>query len=592
MTPFKSFPFALLLALGFVSSAASAAEYVTRAPGEPLLGAKAQPVVSFRATTVPVQSMTLGDLDLMRIANVQKRNRRENVPVQIGIKRDVSEAVAALPALRWTKVTGGSVARFEVSSPDALALRVGLKVASLPDGAEVRVAGSLAPDVVRFETSEQVRRMQKQARTYWTPTTDGDRQTIEFFLPTGSDPKQVSVQVSTVSHLLTNSLEHFSLAKAIGDSGSCNVDVVCRVNTLGQNYVDTKNSVARMVFEVNEGGPDDGTFTCTGTLLADTVTASQIPYFYTADHCVGNQAVASTLETYWGFEATTCGGSTPAANTLVGGGADYLYSEVGDEFDTTGNATDASLLRLRSTPPNGAYFSGWNANTIPDDTGAVLAVHHPSGDLKKSSLGTKLSHDANLYEMGWLSGTTEGGSSGSGLFTPTGTPGNSPYELRGGLYGGFASCANSGDLSDTENRDYYSRLDRVYPDLQQWLAPSGTVAPGPTRDYTGAWYVPAESGWGLTAFQYDNAEKVLFVLFFVYDGTAAKWYEMDGSWTADDVRSGPVMQSTANQPWGTTYTGRTFASVGNATLTFTSATTATLNFTVNGVTRNVTLQKL
>ena len=53
-----------------------------------------------------------------------------------------------------------------------------------------------------------------------------------------------------------------------------------------------------------------------------------------------------------------------------------------------------------------------------------------------------------------------------------------------------------------------------------------------------------------------------------------------------------MFQSTANQGWGTTYSGRQFADVGQATITFTSDTSATLNFTVNGVTRSVTVQKL
>ena len=222
----------------------------------------------------------------------------------------------------------------------------------------------------------------------------------------------------------------------------------------------------------------------------------------------------------------------------------------------------------------------------------MLAVHHPQGDLKKSSLGQRLGQDEYQNEVGWTSGTTEGGSSGSGLFTATGAGGS--YELRGGLYGGFASCANSGSLSNTNNRDYYSRLDKVYDDIDQYLAPT-TNAVGPTRDYTGAWYVPSESGWGFTAFQYDNEDQVLFILFFIYDANGvAKWYELGGGWSATDVRTGDVVESRANQPWSTSFNPalRTFTSVGNASLSFTSATTASLTITVNGVTRTVGVQKL
>src|SRR5690606_26233488 len=219
----------------------------------------------------------------------------------------------------------------------------------------------------------------------------------------------------------------------------------------------------------------------------------------------------------------------------------------------------------------------------------VLAIHHPAGDLKKSSTGRKRSHDADLINVGWLNGTTEGGSSGSGLFTL----GPDGYELRGGLYGGNASCANSGNMNNSNNYDLYSRMDVIYPNIQGWLAPAAT-GPGPTGNYTGAWWVPSESGWGLTAFQFDNESNTLFVMFFIYDSSGkAKWYELGGGWSDVDVRSGDIFESTA-APWSTSYdpAQRAFTAAGNATLTFTSATSATLQFTVEGVTRSVTLSKL
>ena len=78
----------------------------------------------------------------------------------------------------------------------------------------------------------------------------------------------------------------------------------------------------------------------------------------------------------------------------------------------------------------------------------------------------------------------------------------------------------------------------------------------------------------------------------IYDNTGkAQWFEMDGSWTATDVRSGPVLASSA-APWSTTFNpaNRSFTPVGNATITYTSATTANVQFTINGVTRNAAIQ--
>ncbi|HEX5755798.1 MAG TPA: hypothetical protein VFY12_05545, partial [Arenimonas sp.] len=135
--------------------------------------------------------------------------------------------------------------------------------------------------------------------------------------------------------------------------------------------------------------------------------------------------------------------------------------------------------------PAGSFFAGWDANEI--STGVdVLAIHHPAGDLKKSSLGEQTENDEIQIYVGWLSGTTEGGSSGSGLFTLA----DDAYYLRGGLYAGAASCANSGNLSNPGNYDIYSRLDVVYPSIQQYLAPTSEAL---SADDQFLWMVPPAS---------------------------------------------------------------------------------------------------
>src|SRR5688572_14472133 len=108
----------LAFAVALGSASAAYAEPLRQAPGEPLLGAKAEAVVTFRAPQIAPGRMSMRDLDLTRIAELQKRNSRENVAVQIGINRGIAEAATPMPALRWTKVDGGAVARLEVASPD------------------------------------------------------------------------------------------------------------------------------------------------------------------------------------------------------------------------------------------------------------------------------------------------------------------------------------------------------------------------------------------------------------------------------------------------------------------------------------------
>lgn len=568
---------AVLASLAVLATPAVLAQSVR---GEPLKleNAKRNVAHAFKAATLaPQATLRFQALDNARIAAMQRHNVANGAKrLQIGIQRDVAdEAETLLPTeLAWAPVTGGKVLRFDIASPQAAALRVGLDLRGLPEGAELRVASSTG-GVIEFADWDAMKAGVDGHGVYWSPVTDGDTQRLELFLPNGA--ADFTPMARAVSHFVTSPLWPLSLAKAVGDSGTCNIDVACRTGTLGQAFVDAKNAVARMVFQ------DNGSFTCTGTLLNDSTPSTQVPYFFSAAHCFNSQTAASTLATFWNYETPTCGVPSAGANTQLTGGADLLFGD---------DNSDALFLRLRTTPPAGAFLAGWNATTVGTNA-AVVAIHHPSSDNKKYSRGvapglstlTVGTAPASFIRANWQEGTTEGGSSGSGLFTLT----SGQYVLRGGLFGGTASCANeNGPDVSQGNRDFYSRLDQVYPSLQQWL---GTTAAGPTRDYTGAWFVPAESGWGLTVFNFPGQ---MFALFFVYDSQGRPaWYRFQGAWTGPDQvtanldrATGPAWSSSFN-PNAVSYT-----TVGNGTMTFTSATSATLTFNDGTVNRTVTLSKI
>lgn len=464
-------PFSLSACLlaGVLFSMAPSASAAQRVPSERSKAASVQVAPTWRAASFPaaqVSRLQYGEMSAVRILKVQQNNAtRQMKPVQIGIARSASgeAATRALPALRWMASSGGgSVARIEVVSPVALGLRVGLKVDGLDPRAELRFAGSDAPSrVVAMMTGKEIRELADAKNIFWTPSTDGEKQLIEVYLPAGVSHSGAHLQAPQLSHLLANSQNDFKIIEKIGESESCNVDTSCRVGELGANFVSAKNAVAHMNFVVA-----GVSYICTGTLLADTVTTSQIPYFYSANHCIDNQTVASTLNTFWKYEATGCGSGVAAANIQLAGGATYLYSDP-DTGATTINGTDGLLLRLNNTPPSGAEFAGWDSAPLASSSN-IIGIHHPMGDVKKVSSGKQVSVGTYQNVVAWLSGTTEGGSSGSGLFTADA----SGYHLRGGLYGGSALCSNSGSTANTDNRDYYSRFDVVFPHISQWLAPA------------------------------------------------------------------------------------------------------------------------
>jgi lysyl endopeptidase len=460
--------------LAALSLAASAG--VTQVAGE-ASRTPAQPAPAWKLAQFPARSVShqgYREMAIERLVEMDRRNARQRVKaVQIGIGRTLTgEGMErTTPALRWVPLkSGGAVARLQVGSPDALGLRVGLQVRSLHPHVELRFAGTDAPGrVVAAVTAAEAQAFASADGMYWSPVTDGATQIIEIYRPAHVKAVQARLQAPHVSHLLTNTRNDFKILKALGDSGSCNIDAACRVAQLGPAYAHAKNAVAHMVFNVYAtGGSILGSYICTGTLLNDTTPSSQTPWFYTADHCFAGgdddvpvqdrSKVAASLNTYWGYENSSCGVVNGVRSNPLTGGADVMF------FDPS---TDAMLLRLRNAPPPSATFAGWDASTLVANA-PVIGIHHPSGDAKKYSRGQHVTDAyAQQFTVGWLEGTTEGGSSGSGLFTLH-TDGS--YRLRGGLLGGRATCTNTGNLNDSFNRDHYSRLNLVFPQIKQWIA--------------------------------------------------------------------------------------------------------------------------
>jgi hypothetical protein len=477
---------ALALALA-CAVPALAATPIAQADGEYSKTAPAA-AMRWRAPGIPaanVARMQYGEMAVSRLLELQRKNQAPGLKAtQIGIGRYAAQesAQSGLPALQWQAVAGGFVAKVEIRSMDAMALRVGLDVSGVHDRAELRFGGSARPaEVVATMTGAEMKRLPGPEGLFWSPNTDGETQIVEIFRPKGVPAFAVRLEAPVLSHLIADSRNSFKVIEKIGESGTCNVDTICRVNELGQGYVNAKNAVAHMRYVRGTS-----TFICTGTLLADTVPETQTPYFHGANHCFTTntnlppvatqmQTVANTLNTFWNYETTGCGNLVQSATTQLGGGAAYLYSS---------NATDGMLLRLNNAPPSFAYFAGWNAapmttgNTPPipsATTTNILAIHHPAGDSKQVSGGQWISQDSTQTTVGWLTGTTEGGSSGSGLFTLNA---RGQYVLRGGLFGGSASCANFGSIGNASNRDFYSRLDVDFASMKTWLEPQPAGANG------------------------------------------------------------------------------------------------------------------
>lgn len=245
-------------------------------------------------------------------------------------------------------------------------------------------------------------------------------------------------------------------AGRFGDAGSCNINVSCAASIPLQ-----EKGVCKIIV--------DGTELCSGILVNNTLN-NGVPYFLTAAHCLHNNNANQAVVFFFNYQVPDCQKYIEGLKTQSLSGA-LLRAKM--------DSRDITLLELHQRPPASfrPYWSGWNLGSSV--SGPVQCLHHPWGDVKKISVSNgsptnasyntpSFSNDSHWRVSRWDSGTTEPGSSGSGLFDTQG-------RLIGTLSGGAATCSNPVD-------DYFSRLN------QSW-----THLPAPESQLK-AWLDPANSG--------------------------------------------------------------------------------------------------
>ncbi|MEJ5125561.1 trypsin-like peptidase domain-containing protein [Comamonas sp. MYb21] len=404
--------------------------------------------------------------------------------LQIGAARavDATASVAQTQsAMQWTPLPSGQqVAAINIQAMGAYGLRAGVLVEQLPDGALLRIYSQEHPAAIVERSGAQINALLAQnqsagesgapASTWWTPDVGAGDTTIEVVLPAGMPAEALRISIPRVSHIFYNlSLPTDVGAATVGAAAvdpagateadpleSCRMDVSCT-----SNYQTERNAVAQMVYTRESGQ----SYLCTGTLL-NNPKADFVPYFLTANHCISTQSVASTLQTRWFYHASSCNSGVPSAQSARrSAGATLLHATA---------TTDSALLRLNEMPPAGVDYAGWNATNLAPKGQAIYGLHHPGGDLLKYSVGAVADHarcqstgsstfscsggDANggFYSVSWSQGRTEGGSSGSALF--------SDGRVIGTLYGGSSRCQAPRGLS------YYGSFDKFFADgAAQWL---------------------------------------------------------------------------------------------------------------------------
>ena len=355
----------------------------------------------------------------------------------VGGVRAVGSNAGTIPG--WQPVPGGWVARVAVSSPGAQGLRARIR---LP-------AGIAAGEVTARGPDGEVHGSPAAAGEAWTAYTGGARQEIEIFSRT-----------RPAAAPAVESIVHFDVSPTAKETaGACSPDVACTSDDAARDaaIAERRHSVALVSFV-------EGTEArvCSGTLInTDRFPA---PYVVTANHCIATAAAAASVTTLWFNEVPTCGAAASSATPRqVSGGAQLVFSS---------HAADSTLLLLARDAPAGAVFAGWDTAPLAAATD-VVSISHPQGDVKKFALGTKSAellvkgYPQTMHGVSYTRGVTEGGSSGSGLFTLSG----GSLRLRGVLSG---STLRSGNLLSCANQDredaLFGRWEIFHPQIAGFIA--------------------------------------------------------------------------------------------------------------------------
>ena len=369
---------------------------------------------------------------------------------------------------------GSKIWIYAFSSPGALAMSVIFDYFYLPEGSELFLYTADKTWIEGPYTAAQ----NKAHHLFRTGDAYGDRAVLEYHQPAGvtSEPQ---LQWRGVVHYF-RMIQDERDVKDINNTESdpCEVDANCPE---GAQWDNEKNAMVRL--SLIAGG---GAGLCSGTLVNNTAMDCK-GYILTAMHCTidSNDADLLVSSARFDFRKSGCGSGTSTTTRNLTGF--YLRADSNDGGGASGS--DFALVELQDPIPANweAYYAGWDATDllpVADTNGSkAVCLHHPSGDVLKISnagtaaFGTWQSSNKH-WRVVWMQtetnwGVTEGGSSGSPIFTKN-------HQIIGTLTGGGSFCTAQ------SSPDYYGRM------AKHW---TGTANPNAANQKLKMWLDPGNTGW-------------------------------------------------------------------------------------------------
>jgi lysyl endopeptidase len=442
-------------------------------------------------TTIPILSLTAPD-----IASLQAEDRQTyspDRPMRIGAAITIDCSFPASGTLQ-TLPDGQRIWRTRVSVPGAAAIGMYYDLFHLPAGVRYYIYNANRKQILGAYTAAE-----NSDDSLWaTEKVQGSTATLELDIEPDVDLDSIAFHINRVAdfYAATGYLQRFaensgSRTEATyfpyDSSSPCEVNAVCPA---GISFTEQRHATIHL--EYLSG---DFAYAATAVLMNNTA-RDCTPYALTASHVEPTNSTSNTTFAKWifyfNYETPTCTytGPQPSTSQTISG----ALFKARASYDSASHAIvgDFLLVQLRHSIPAsyGAYLSGWD-NSGATPSGTCISFHHPSGDVKKLSTTNHASPYGNFnggeadshWEVHWGQGGTEEGSSGSGLFDPSG---RLIGTLSGG--GGTPSCiipngfgqemAAIGEYSKLSLNWYYTHESpsTSATRLHDWLDPTGSGA--------------------------------------------------------------------------------------------------------------------
>ncbi|NUO77694.1 MAG: PKD domain-containing protein [Lysobacter sp.] len=522
-----------------------------------------------------VDMRTMQAVDVPALQAEDRQREAHDLPPRFA--QSLSVDLTPLNSGVWEEVGNDMVWRLRVQSRGALSLNFGFSEYKMPAGGRLLVypanlsrAAASDPSAVRVYTAAD----NEAHGQLWTPIVNGAEAVIEVVVPRDA-AGQLKLRLAKVGHdyrgftRMAQQLQS-DMVTPLGTSGSCNVDVVCPEGDAWRPQI-------RSVAAISTGG----SLFCSGSLLNNAANDRKM-YFLTANHCGISASNAASLVTYWNYQNSTC--RAPGSTQSGQNGNGSLAQTLTGAFHRASNAaSDFTLVELDDAAPAAynLFWNGWDARS--GDFSGATGIHHPNVAEKRISHGTSATRttsyggantnppspgDGSHIFVRWIPGigVTEGGSSGSPLFSPE-------KRVIGQLHGGPSSCS----AADNAKADYYGRISVSWTGggtnatrLSNWLDAGGT----------GVQFIDGldSSGGGNTAPTANFSSSVSGLTATFTDSST----DSDGTIVSRAWNFGDGGTSTATNP------SRTYATAGTYTVTLTvtdddgATNTKTATVTVGG----------